>query len=373
MYPMRQAKALIDCFSEWDAGKGIFDYLHQFEWNPDSTSAFSFNSDYFCNHSGGKAASPLVMRYASDSDYLTLVEIQTLAHIIYNRFHNKWDSLYSTYISSDSLFDTINVVSTTAGTVNSTDTKSRITSESKTSKASDSESEVKSGTRRDSESRADSGVTTLSGGHTERHSTSDSSTSITANDTDTTDSTVTADTTRHEGSVTDTSATQGDASVFGFNSTTAVPTTRNLTTDGTTSVRDTTDNNANTTARSTSVSGSVNDTTTGAGTRDIAIQYNDESNMRSASSDSSSTSDSSNTRTTASDSSTLSDTSTQESLSGANTSATDETNTRKGYDYSRGITRVDILEKLYTVPELFNFFEVVYADIDEVLTSPYYV
>lgn len=65
---------------------------------PDASVASYLDSEYFANRSGSKQCSPLVEKLSGQPDYE-----QTLAAIIVNRYKPKWESLFSRYTTLSTL------------------------------------------------------------------------------------------------------------------------------------------------------------------------------------------------------------------------------------------------------------------------------
>lgn len=84
----------------------IFESMSGVSFITGNTVAQYLDQEYFYNHSGRKIASPLVCRLfdAEDSSYVT-----TLASIITNRYKPKWEQLFSMYsgLSTHSLLDNV--------------------------------------------------------------------------------------------------------------------------------------------------------------------------------------------------------------------------------------------------------------------------
>lgn len=88
----------------------VFSYMTSLSFIPDVTVAGYLNMEYFYNHSGTKEASPLTERFTDDPDISS-----KLADIILNRYRTKWESLFRQYASLGtlSLLDNINVINET--------------------------------------------------------------------------------------------------------------------------------------------------------------------------------------------------------------------------------------------------------------------
>lgn len=86
--------------------RDIFASMSGLSFIPDATVASYLDLEYFLNRSGRKVASPLVLRIDDENDYVI-----TLASIITNRYKPKWEQLFARYsdISTLNLLDNINV------------------------------------------------------------------------------------------------------------------------------------------------------------------------------------------------------------------------------------------------------------------------
>lgn len=83
---------LTEAFPNWLVGEGIFRELNKLSvpWRTNSTD---LDLEYFGNHSGEKIISPLVSKLLVD-DKLTSDSITRLASVIFNLNHENWDRLY---------------------------------------------------------------------------------------------------------------------------------------------------------------------------------------------------------------------------------------------------------------------------------------
>ena len=83
---------LTEAFPNWLVGEGIFSELNKLSV-PWRTNSNDLDLEYFGNHSGDKIISPLVSKLLVD-DKLTSNSITRLASVIYNLNHENWDRLY---------------------------------------------------------------------------------------------------------------------------------------------------------------------------------------------------------------------------------------------------------------------------------------
>lgn len=88
----------------------IFSYMTTLSFIPDATVADQLNLEYFYNHSGTKEASPLTERFADDEEISS-----KLAGIILNRYSVKWENLFRSYASLSTL-DLLKNISLTSQT-----------------------------------------------------------------------------------------------------------------------------------------------------------------------------------------------------------------------------------------------------------------
>ncbi len=88
----------------------VFTHMTSLSFIPDATVAGYLNMEYFYNHSGTKEASPLTERFVDD-DEISL----KLANIILNRYSTKWEALFRQYasLSTLNLLDNINTITET--------------------------------------------------------------------------------------------------------------------------------------------------------------------------------------------------------------------------------------------------------------------
>lgn len=215
----------------------IFALMSDISFIPDESVAEYMDLEYFLNRSGRKIASPLVMRLSDENGF----EVK-LANIITNRYKPKWEQLFARYsgLSTLNLLNNINVKQDTKyGKKTQTDADnsvSKVGTETNTLKGTETRSEsygtgqnVYTSDREISGKYTDSGTdsTTRSGNQdiTETYGSGGNvrkSTKKTTGGYSDTDST--ASTRTGSQIVTD----KGDtlSATFGFNSTDAVPTTR---------------------------------------------------------------------------------------------------------------------------------------------------
>lgn len=337
MMPLEKA------FPNFLSGGGIFDEL-DFEWLPDSSAKLSCNMEYYLNRSGRKMAAPLVARYIDpETGALDSSAIESLAQIITMRFGIKWSKVWEEFSSTSSF---INNVETTV-TVGYGKSVSRLITDNLT----------KSGSEKDTvkmEETVEDDYT----GQTPRTTTR----TITGSYTDTTDGT---DTRTGSQKVTDKGALQD--SVYGFNSSSAVPS----------SIHGPANEQVGTTQETTygdgtEGSGLIDSTKTSTtrvyGNSETGEVYTD------------SVSETGKKKTTTSygqDGKTIekSFTNRKDARTGTNneTQSGRDTTSESGYRYNRATDKLAMIQALFNDPSINDFFEVVYADIDSVLTCPIFV
>lgn len=108
-YNQMAAIPLEDAFDDC-IENGIFNYLLSFSWNSSPDIHFALNSEYYYNRSGRKLASPLVLRMLDDeSGTLVTKDLERLALIITTRYSYKWNKLWAEYASEVGLYDNLNI------------------------------------------------------------------------------------------------------------------------------------------------------------------------------------------------------------------------------------------------------------------------
>ena len=145
---------LTEAFPNWLVGEGIFSELSKLSV-PWSTNSIDLDLEYFGNHSGEKIISPLVSKLLVD-DKLTSDSITRLASIIFSLNGDNWSRLYSalqeeykalqnyngdetrTVTTTDTGTDTFSHTSNETNTLNDSSSNTRTGSESLESSGSDS-------------------------------------------------------------------------------------------------------------------------------------------------------------------------------------------------------------------------------------------
>lgn len=398
-YSQTMVMSLEDAFPDSLDGKGIFDYLHSFAWNPDSSSALTFNIEYYYNRSGRKMASPLVSRLIdSETGALVAQEVEQLARIITTRYSAKWSRIWDTLASDFNLFSNVNIQSSieygkeTESTSNSTLTKSG----SETSTLQGSE------IREETFPTAMTTTRKVTGGWKDAHD----MTSTRTGTEDVTESYPTARTVTKKttGGYADTNTTattrtgtqkvtdKGDTQVstYGFNSASPVPTTKSGPYDTTAGVTTETSydslkdsnsgaitRNYNSLQEETSETGSKKLSTTygdtglkDSDTGDVTRQYNNYQEETSQSGSHRTETSYGNSGKT--DTLSFNDRSDTTSATNKTSNSGTDTKTQSGYNIKLS-DKFDIITALYENPRLNDFFEIVYADIDSILTCPIFV
>lgn len=84
----------------------IFSYMSDLSFVPDATVASYLDYEYFLNRSGRKIVSPLVFRLSDEVNFKT-----TIANIITNRYRSKWEGIFARYadLETINLLNNINV------------------------------------------------------------------------------------------------------------------------------------------------------------------------------------------------------------------------------------------------------------------------
>ena len=145
---------LTEAFPNWLIGDGIFSELSKLSV-PWSTNSIDLDLEYFGNHSGDKIISPLVSKLLVD-DKLTSDSITRLASIIFSLNGDNWSRLYSalqeeykalqnyngdetrTVTTKDTGTDTFSHTGSESSTLNDSSSNTRTGSESLESSGSDS-------------------------------------------------------------------------------------------------------------------------------------------------------------------------------------------------------------------------------------------
>ena len=145
---------LTEAFPNWLVGEGIFSELSKLSV-PWSTNSTDLDLEYFGNHSGEKIISPLVSKLLVD-DKLTSDSITRLASIIFSLNGDNWSRLYSalqeeykalqnyngdetrTVTTTDTGTDTFSHTGSESSTLNDSSSNTRTGSESLESSGSDS-------------------------------------------------------------------------------------------------------------------------------------------------------------------------------------------------------------------------------------------
>lgn len=380
-------------------GNGVFDYLTDFDFiEPESN-----NIEYLYNRSGEKLPSPLVTRLA-DGDTLSPQSLSSLANIIRARFRYKWDRIWQDLIDAGSPFQNVDLTEITtygktsnksgksATTKTGTETRTRTGTE-KTTDEYDASNPYKStrtieggwkDTGNDKSTRKGEEKVTESADPTSPYKQTKTTTGGWA-DTDTTAN-------KRTGSQIVTEKGDTEAAVFGFNSATAVPASRTgpadasgLTTQtdygesglvdqksgavtrkyaDTGLVESTTESGSRLTSTTYGDEGLTNETD-----RNLSRQYSDYKDIATQTGKRTSDKEYSNVK----DQTEFNDRSDETSSSSTDTLSGSDTRTTAGFNFRNLKDRVDILEMLYKDPLIYNFFEVIYSDIDEVLTCPIFI
>ena len=407
-YANAEMMALEDAFPDYLSGHGIFDALSGYDWIPDSSTALALNTEYYLGRSGRKLASPLVSRMVGTvSGTLDNSAVTLLGKIISTRFRPKWDKIWDDLSSTLSVFANVDYKETVKyGHKVDTDASNARTKSGTETHTLDGEQNVEESFP-DNNGRVQ--TRTITGGW---------------KDTDTTSRTRTGTETATEsfpdangrvvekvttGGWSDTDATanvrtgvqkvtdKGDTldSVYGFNSSNAVPSARTGPADSSVGITQETDYGVNgirdqkSGAITRAYTGTgLNEKSTETGSKRLETSYGvngvkdenagDMTRLYQNYSDTLSETGRKLTVTSYGDSGktdtlSFSNRSDGETIDETVThSGTDET-TVKGVNIKRLTDKLDILKEMYENPRLFDFMEIVYSDIDSVLTCPIFV
>ena len=147
---------LTEAFPNWLVGEGIFSELSKLSV-PWRTNSIDLDLEYFGNHSGDKIISPLVSKLLVD-DKLTSNSITRLASIIFSLNGDNWSRLYSALQEEYKALQNYNGDETRTVTTTDTGTDTFSHTGNETSTLNDSSSNTKTG----SESLESSGSDSLS-------------------------------------------------------------------------------------------------------------------------------------------------------------------------------------------------------------------
>ena len=308
--------------------KSLFVYMSGLSFIPDASVAEYLDLEYFYNQSYSKQASPLLEQLSSLTWATGQLEGK-LCGIIVNRYKRKWEGLFLQYasLSTLNLLRNIDIVRETEYGheigVEGTDTFNKSGGETTTYGGSEIRTETFPTDRKSTRS--------ISGGYA---------------DTDTTATTRTGK---------QTIANKGDTlnSVYGFNSSSPVPSSRSGAADQTGILEETTfgenglvDSNSGAVTRQYN---SYKEETTESGSRRTETSYGENGKTETLSFD---------------------DREDTKEYGSSTTHSGTDTITESGYRYS---SLVKEYIELFTNGHLLDFFAIVYNDCDEVLASPYYV
>lgn len=387
----------------------IIRYMPNLSFIPDETVAMWLDAEYFNNHSGNKQISPIVERWLeyppySDPEYEYSLNTE-LAMLIANRYRYKWEQLFKQYSSLETLdlLKNISLVDqTTHGktvTNSSTDTLQKTGTETETTMLDEMRTESYDSENPRKTSRSITGsftdstneTSTRSGTEevvesfpTERKSTKKTTGGYSDEDTIT-------NTRSGSQKVTDKGGTE--TSVYGFNSSVPVPSqivapedsalgTTSETTFGVEGLKDA--HSGTITRTYNPITGLVEETSE-SGQRKTATTYGQDGLQDSLTSGKTRTYNNYHDDITESGEKSLNitygaDGKTIEtsfdnrrdvhSISGTVANSGTDKQTQEGYNYK---SLIDEYFALFTGAEYINFMEIVYSDMDEILTCPYYV
>lgn len=328
---------LNDVFPDALTGNGIFNSLTGFEFNPDTQTASYLDFDYFGNYSGDKIASKLIHKLADESGVLSNESVLKLAGVIKARFTTKWEQLWLSY-AIQPWFDNVALTDTGSTTGNTTEDKSTSANESQTNTRNENASDSTKGINSVSNVRTGSVETSNNGSISESETQSGSSTTEIA----------------HTGSVVDAENASGIDSTMGFNSVNNFNPVSS--TEATNANTRTFQNKDVTTETPNTVKASVSETGNKA-----TQQFKDVTDVTSGTDS-----------TDKSHISRINDIKVRDNKivgrkTGSVVSATN--NVITGYDYRRQ-DKIEALVKMFSNPNLFPFFEIVYGDVDSILCIP---
>lgn len=356
-----ETTSLLDLMPDPATDNGIFAYLSSLQFIEPQLN----NIEYLYNRSGDKVPSPLVDRLA-DGDTLTATSLQSLANIVKMRYQHKWNLIWNDYISTSPVWNTLNIMEEETSNGRTTDTESG------------SVDKTTSGTK--GLSRNTSDTTVLSGSHTDATTASDNSTATRTGSVSNTEGGTTAESgsrtgthttaTQHGGTIGDSASSGTEAQVWGFNSSIKVSANANSATDSSTRTFNNTDTTTETPALADSrtVTHGKTDTTAYNSLQDGVTSSTTGSTQRTFNNETSATSH------TGMDTTTTSGTdSTESESSKSGTSYLSRSKETKGFNIRNLSDKTTLMQILYTDPSFRNFWEVIYSDIDDVLTCPIFI
>lgn len=384
-------------------GVGVFDYMGTMPWISNSDDAFLFDSEYYLNRSGDKVVSPIVESFVdSETGELPIDKVEQLARIIIARYSLKWNKIWREYSSDSSIFDNVNLETkttygkTVSGTNSDTLTKTGAETHTLTGEENREESYPDATGRQTKRTIAggwkDTDTTKTTRKGTETATESYPSIRLTVKqttgsykDTDTTATTRTGSQT-----VTDRGDTQ--VGIYGFNSSTSVPSTvtgptgNGLTQDTTfNGLADTKSGSITRTYGDGAGQNPLTERTEESGSKQYATSYGengitdenagDVTRLYNDYVDTIQETGRKNTKISygqGGKKDTLEYSSRTDSRNGSTSSTNSGTDTTitKGYNFRNLDDKLNMLTALYENPNLNNFFEIVYSDIDEILTRP---
>lgn len=391
MIAANELLTLFDAFPYALDGAGIFFSLQGLSFNPNETTSNYLDFDYFGNYSGDKIASKLIHRLWDETkSELPNTAINKLAGAIRARFTSKWETLWGEY--SSPWFKNVDLEEISSETGTSSENTSTNIDDKTTTDKSNSKTDTLEHNTKDVESTTNTQERTHSGGYKDVTSGTDSSTVTRTGSVDTTESGNTSQsenqtgtretTTSHSGTVSDTGSTDGLSSNFGFNTVgnEGNPYQSEKATDSNTR----TFGNADTTTETPNLTAS----TTGTRTNTKSEAYKNVSDAQSGTlsnttertynndKESDTGSGNRNITRTGTDTRTITDIGSDINIRKGTTTGTKSgnsllttTNRLVGIDYRRQ-NKVEMLIQLFTNPNIFPFFEIVYGDIDSILAVP---
>lgn len=395
-------QSLLSVMPDPATDSGVFNYLSEFPFIDPVLS----NMEYLYNRSGDKVPSPLVSRLA-DGDVLTPVSLQSLARVIKARYQYKWNRMWTDYSDANPIYNNVNLTTETqyGKQVSKTGTNSTTKdgTETRTLKGTETRTESYDANNPMISDREITGsytdntneTNTRSGIQEVTESVDDNnprkSTKVTTGGYSDTDGTVTTRT----GTQIVTDKGDTSTSVFGFNSSTAVKTQVTGPDNDVTGITTETsygdglvDTRSGAITRSYNSETGLQEETTESGSRKTSTTFGDDGLKDSLDSGTTRTYNEYHDKVTNRGSKSLSIdygargridelafdgrtdfTSINESVSNSGKDTINQT----GYNIRRATDRLEIVSAMYNDPMLFNFYEIIYSDIDEVLTIPMFM
>lgn len=181
---MNEIKTLIDVFPEWYNGAIFSELVENYEvpWRS-LNNGLSMDIEYFGNKSGGRIISPLVERLLNEEGELTEANKTVLLNIIFNRYRESWGKLWDAITATYSPLENYNLTETeeennegtNERTESTTGSETETTTEDNEASETVTESETVEGTKTDTGTLSNTGTKVTDRDGTESATTSSTS------------------------------------------------------------------------------------------------------------------------------------------------------------------------------------------------------